>query len=184
MSASPKTVVLGVTASIAAYRALDLITDLREAGYAVRVAMTPDARHFVTPLSLQSMAASPVVTDFFTPHGQVKPVHIDLAQSADVLLVAPASADILAKLAHGLADDVITCTALATRAPLVLVPAMNEKMYEHPVTQENLEKLKRLGARVVPPVHGHMVCSGQGMGHIAENGDILAAVAAAVSSKK
>jgi phosphopantothenoylcysteine synthetase/decarboxylase len=179
-----KKILLGVSGSIAAYRALDLITELREAGYAVRVAMTKDAHHFVTPLSLQSLAASEVVTDFFAVPGRVKPVHIELAQESDVVLVAPASADILAKFSHGLADDVLSCTVLATEAPLVLVPAMNEKMYGNPFVQENLERLKKHGATVVPPIHGHMVCSGKGMGHIADNKTILEAVKSALSKKR
>lgn len=184
MATEKKTVVLGVSGSISAYRALDLITDLREAGYAVRVAMTKDAHHFVTPLSLQSMAASEVVADFFSVPGRVKPVHIDLAQAASVMLVAPASADVIARLANGLADDVVTCTALATEAPLVVVPAMNEKMYANPFVQENIARLKKHGAVIVDPIHGHMVCSGQGMGHIAENATILEAVKAALAKKK
>lgn len=179
-----KRILLGVSGSISAYRALDLITELRETGWSVRVAMTKDAHHFVTPLSLQSLAASEVVTDFFSVPGRVKPVHIELAQEADVFLVAPASADILAKLAHGLADDVVSCAALATEAPLVVVPAMNEKMYANPFVRENLERLKKNGATIVPPIHGHMVCSGQGMGHIAENKAILEAVSAALSKKR
>ncbi|HTL70582.1 MAG TPA: flavoprotein [Candidatus Eisenbacteria bacterium] len=179
--AKKKTVLLGVSASISAYRALDLITDLREAGYAVRVAMTRDAHHFVTPLSLQSMAASEVVSDFFSVPGHAKPVHIELAQSADVILVAPASADILARLAHGFADDVVSCAVLASDAPLVVVPAMNEKMYNHPATRENLATLKKRGVSIVEPIHGHMVCSGVGMGHIAENKTILKAVAKALA---
>jgi len=179
-----KKILLGVSASIAAYRALDLITELRAAGYAVRVAMTKDAQHFVTPLSLQSLAASRVITDFFSVDAQIKPIHIELAQESDAVLIAPASADVLAKISHGLADDVITCTVLATEAPIVVVPAMNEKMYNNPFTRENLERLKKNGVRIVPPVHGHMVCSGEGMGHIAENAAILAALREAIASKK
>lgn len=184
MPSDAKTVVLGVSGSIAAYRACDLVTELREAGFRVRVAMTRDAHHFVTPLTLQSLAATPVVADFFSTEGHVKPVHIELAQEADVLVVAPASADVLARLAHGLADDVLTCAALATEAPLVVVPAMNEKMYHHPATRENLETLKRRGATVVEPIHGHMVCSGVGMGHIAENASVVAAVREALERGK
>lgn len=176
MSPALKRIVLGVSASIAAYRACELITDLREAGFSVRVAMSKDAHHFVTPLTLQSLSASDVVSDFFSVPGRVKPVHIDLAQNADAIVVAPASADILAKLAHGFADDVLCCTVLASEAPLVLVPAMNEKMYNNRFVQENLERLKKNGAVVVPPIHGHMVCSGQGMGHIADNAQILKAI--------
>jgi phosphopantothenoylcysteine synthetase/decarboxylase len=174
-----KNILLGVSGSIAAYKAVDLITELREKGHAVRVVMTKDAHHFVTPLSLQSFAGTEVIQDFFSLEGRVKPVHIELAKAADVIVVAPASADILAKLAHGLADDVLTCTVLASEAPLVLAPAMNEKMYFKKVTQENIETLKRHGAVIVPPVEGHLVCMDKGMGHLAEIASIVKAVESA-----
>ena len=175
-----KNILLGVSGSIAAYKACDLITELREKGHAVQVVMTKDAHHFVTALSLQSFAGSEVVQDFFSLEGRVKPVHIELAKKADLILVAPASADILAKLAHGLADDVLSCTVLASKAPLVLAPAMNENMWFNRITQENIEKLKKHGAVIVPPVEGHLVCMDKGMGHLAGNETILAAVEAAL----
>ena len=171
-----KNILLGVSASISAYRACDLITELRGAGFLVRVAMTKDARHFITPLTLQSFSANEVIEDFFSLAGRTKPVHIELAQNSDLILVAPASADIIAKLAHGFADDVLSCTALASQAPLIVVPAMNEHMYSNKFTQENIKRLKDNGAVIVSPIHGHLVCSGEGMGHIAENKDILKAV--------
>ena len=166
-----------MTASIAAYKACDLITELREAGYEVTVAMTKDAHHFVTPLTLQSFAGRDVVEDFFSVPGRLKPVHIELAKNSDLILIAPATADVIAKLAHGLADDVLTCTVLASMAPVVIVPAMNEKMYENPFTQENIGRLKKAGMTFVPPIEGHLVCSDHGMGHLAENKSILKAVA-------
>lgn len=171
-----KNILLGVSGSIAAYKAVDLITALREKGHAVRVVMTKDAHHFVTPLSLQSFSGAEVVQDFFSLEGRVKPVHIELAKRADVILVAPASADIIAKLAHGLADDVLSCVALASEAPLVVAPAMNEKMWSHAATQENVEILKKRGAVIVAPVKGHLVCMDEGMGHLAEDASILRAV--------
>ncbi len=171
-----KKILLGVSGSIAAYRALELITELREAGFAVTVTMTKDAHHFVTPLSLQSFSGTEVIQDFFSLPGRVKPVHIELAKQSDLILVVPASADIIAKLAHGMADDVLTCTVLASDAPLVVAPAMNEKMYYKKITQENIEKLKKNGATIVDPIQGHLVCSDQGMGHLADNKNILKAV--------
>lgn len=183
MNAKKAEVILGVTASISAYKACDLITDLRNEGHAVTVVMTQDAHHFITPLALQSFAGSEVIEDFFSVPGRLKPVHIELAKRADVILVAPASADVIAKLSHGFAGDVLTCAALASEAPLVLAPAMNEKMYLNPATQENIERLKKRGALVVPPIQGHLVCSDQGLGHIAENRDILEAVRSALSKK-
>ena len=171
-----KQILLGVTASIAAYKACDLITDLREEGWGVIPVLTRDAGHFITPLALQSMAGREAVTDFFSLPGRATPVHIELAKEADLILIAPASADIIAKLAHGMADDVLTCTVLASKAPLVVAPAMNDKMYENKFTQENLARLKASGATIVDPIKGHLVCSDHGMGHLAENPAIVKAV--------
>ncbi len=176
-----KNILLGVTASIAAYKACDLVTDLREIGHQVTVVMTKDAHHFVTPLSLQSFSGTEIVQDFFSLEGRVKPIHIELAKKSDLILVAPASADVIAKLAYGLADDVLTCTVLASEAPLIVAPAMNEKMYFKKVTQENIEKLKKHGATIVDPIQGHLVCMDQGMGHLAENKTIIDAVTRCLS---
>ena len=175
-----RNILLGVSGSIAAYKACDLITEFREKGHSVSVVMTKDAHHFVTKLSLQSFAGTEVVDDFFSLEGRLKPIHIELAKKSHAIVVAPASADILAKLAHGLADDVLCCTVLASEAPLIVAPAMNEKMYFKKVTQENIEKLKKNGAVVVPPIKGHLVCMDQGMGHLAENASIIKAVEAAL----
>lgn len=176
-------VLLGVSGSIAAYRACDLITLMRNEGASVRVVMTRDAQHFITPLSLQSLSGQEVYTDFFSLPGRAKPVHIELARWAHVLCVAPASADVLAKMACGLADDLLTCTVLATEASVVVAPAMNEKMYLHPATQENLDRLKKRGVRVVDPIRGHLVCVEEGIGHLAELGSIVSAVSGSVSKK-
>ena len=176
-------ILLGVSGSIAAYKACDLISELREKGHTVQVVMTKDAHHFVTPLALQSFSATEVVQDFFSLEGRLKPVHIELAKKADVIVVAPASADIIAKLAHGLADDVLCCTVLASTAPLVIAPAMNERMFYNKMTQENIEKLKKHGAAIVQPIEGHLVCMDKGMGHLAGNAAILAAVETALRKK-
>jgi phosphopantothenoylcysteine synthetase/decarboxylase len=117
-----------------------------------------------------------VIQDFFSVPGRLKPVHIELAKHSDLILVSPATADIIAKLAHGFADDVLSCTALASVVPLVIVPAMNTKMYENKFTQENIKRLEANGATIVSPIRGHLVCSDEGMGHIAENKTILHAV--------
>ena len=178
-----KNILLGVTASIAAYRACDLITELRGRGHTVTVVMTRDAHHFITPLALQSFAGTAVVEDFFSLPGRTKPVHIELAKNSDLILIAPASADIIAKLAHGLADDVLTCTVLASTAPLVIAPAMNEKMWENRFTQENVKRLRDNRAQFVDPIRGHLVCSDEGMGHLAENASILKVVEAAFAGK-
>lgn len=173
---SAKNILLGVTASISAYKACDLITDLRKLGHEVTVVMTKDAHHFITPLTLQSFAGREVITDFFSIEGRVKPIHIELAKKSDLILIAPASADIIAKISHGMADDVLTCTVLASTAPVVIAPAMNEKMLANSFTQENLKRVKDRGMKIVDPIHGHLVCSDEGMGHLAENASIIKAV--------
>lgn len=178
MKKNKKNILLGVSASIAAYKACDLITELREAGHEVTVAMTKDARHFITALTLQSFAGREVIEDFFSLPGRVKPVHIELAKNSDLILIAPATADVIAKLAHGMADDVLTCTVLAGTAPVVIAPAMNEKMLANVFTQENILRLKKAGMSFVDPIEGRLVCSDHGMGHLAENASILKAVAA------
>ena len=171
-----KKILLGVTASISAYRACDLITLFRKNDFEVTVVMTKDAHHFITPLTLQSFAGTDVIQDFFSVPGRLKPIHIELAKQSDVILISPATADIIAKLAHGFAEDVLTCTVLASEKPLLIAPAMNEKMFHNKFTQENIERLKSNGAKIIPPIQGHLVCSDEGMGHIAADADILKAV--------
>ncbi len=171
MSTTPKKILLGVTASIAAYKACDLIKDLKKAGFDVTVVLTKDAAHFVTPLSLETFSGKKVIVDFFS--SQTKPVHIDLAQNSDLILIAPATADVMAKIAHGLADDVLTCTVLASGAPVVIVPAMNDKMLSNPFTQENMARLKKNSIHIIEPVSGALACGYEAAGHIAENSTII-----------
>ncbi len=176
MKTGRKNILLGISASISAYTACDLITDLKTDGFSVTAVMTKDAHHFITPLTIQSFTGSEVIQDFFSVPGRLKPIHIDLAKNSDLILVSPATADIIAKLAHGFADDVLSCTVLASTAPLVIVPAMNTKMYENKFTRENIKRLESNGATIVSPIRGHLVCSDEGMGHIAENKTILQTV--------
>ena len=179
-----KNILLGVTASISAYKVCDLITELRAENFSITAVMTQDAHHFITPLVLESFTANDVIENFFSVAGRTKPIHIDLAKKTDLVLVAPATADIIAKISYGFADDVLSCTILATEAPVVIVPAMNDKMYANPATQENIERLKKRGVLFVPPIEGHLVCSDQGMGHIADNLTILKIVRSALSEQK
>ena len=149
------TIVLGITASIAAYKAADLASQLRKAGCEVHVVMTHGATKFITPLTLQTLSRNPVTTDIFDEKAGWQPGHIELADRADLLLIAPASADILAKLAYGFADEALTAIALATKAPVLLAPAMNGKMWLHPATQktwrccEPRRRIHRTGRRNV-----------------------------------
>jgi phosphopantothenoylcysteine decarboxylase/phosphopantothenate--cysteine ligase len=135
--------------------------------------MTPSAKHFVTPLVLRATSGERVYDDFFSPNLPYGVVHTSLAQEADLILVAPASADFIARLAGGFADDLASCTILATRKPVVIAPAMNDQMFEHPITQQNIEKLKSIGTRFIDPIQGRLVCGKEAVGHIQEPQSII-----------
>ena len=161
-----KTIIVGVTGSIAAYKAADLVSKLVKRDYDVHVTMTPAACEFITPLTLQTLSRHNVVTDPFALTGQWEPGHIALADKADLLLVAPASANTIAALAHGFANNYLTEIALATRAPILIAPAMNGKMWEHPATQENVEKLRARGVQFIGPEEGLLACGYEGIGRL------------------
>lgn len=183
-----RTVLLGVTGGIAAYKSAELVRALQADGYAVQAVLTKAATKFITPLTIASLTGNKVITDLFddsspdeTLHSAI--AHIDVAQRADVLLVAPVTADALAKFALGLADDFLSTAHLAFRGPLVLAPAMNTNMWEHPATRENLAALRTRGARIVEPGVGELACGTVGSGRLAELDDIVAAVRSALSSE-
>ena len=165
---------LGVTGSIAAYKVGDIVRRAQDKGMTVRVMMTPAAQKFITPLTLQTLSGFRVATEMFAPSDSDWQMdHIPLAQMADVVLVAPASADTIAKLALGRADDIVSCTVLATRAPLVVAPAMNTQMWCHPATQEHVQRLKDRGATFVGPDSGRLACGDVGQGHFAPVSDVI-----------
>jgi phosphopantothenoylcysteine decarboxylase len=159
-------IVLGVTASIAAYKAADIASKLTKQDCSVHVVMTSGATQFITPLTLQTLSRNPVTTNIFEEKETWNPGHIQLADDADLLLVAPATADIIAKLAHGFADDALTAIALATKAPLLIAPAMNGKMWLHPATVANVELLKQRGADFIGPEEGLLACGYEGIGRL------------------
>ena len=163
-----KTVVLGVTGSIAVHKALDLTSQLVKRDCAVHVVMTADAMRFVTPLPFKTLSRHPVVTDLYDDEGGWKPTHITLADEADLLLIAPATANKLAKLALGIADDALTCIALAlnAQARTLLAPAMNGKMWLHPATQANVKILRDRGAEFIGPSEGMLSCGYEGVGRL------------------
>ncbi len=165
-----------MTGSIAAYKACDLVRQLREAGHAVSVVLTAEAVEFITPLSLQVLSGRRVYGEMFERTGAPEIVHTTLAEQARLLVIAPATANIIAKLAHGVADDLLTCIALATRAPILLAPAMNLHMWQHAATQTNLQIVRRLGYHVLPPVAGPLACGYEGVGHLPDVEMIVAAV--------
>ncbi|HRU06838.1 MAG TPA: flavoprotein [Candidatus Brocadiia bacterium] len=173
-------VLLGVTGSIAAYKAADIAARLVQEGARVTVIMTAAAQKLVRPATLESLSRSPVVTDLWERAQALQPEHISLAEQADLLLVAPATANFLGKLAHGLADDALTCTALAVTCPVVIAPAMNDNMYAHPAVQANVRLLRERGCVLAGPVEGRLATGKVGLGRMAPIEDILAAAAAAL----
>jgi phosphopantothenoylcysteine decarboxylase len=163
-----KNIVLGVTGSIAAHKAADLASLLTKQHYNVRVVMTADAQRFITPLPFKTLSRNPVITDLYDEEEGWKPTHIRLADEANLLLIAPATASVIAKLAHGFADDVLTCIALALnpKAKLLIAPAMNGKMWRHAATQENVATLKARGAEFIGPEEGMLSCGYEGIGRL------------------
>ena len=168
-----KTVVLGVTGGIAVYKACDLVSSLRKLGIEVHVIMTKSASEFVTPMTFQTMSQNFVTLDMFEEPKTWDVEHIALAKKADVFVVAPATANIIGKMANGIADDMLSTTLMATRAPILVAPAMNTNMYSHPLTQENINKLERLGYKFVEPASGRLACGDEGKGKLAPVEEIL-----------
>ncbi|MCM8775331.1 MAG: hypothetical protein NC930_03120 [Candidatus Omnitrophica bacterium] len=172
-SLQSKTILLILTGSIAIYKSGDLIRALQAQGARVICVMTESAKKFITPLTIRTLSREMVYHDFFsweTPHGVV---HVSLAEAADLILAAPASANFIARLAAGLADDLAACLVLAAKKPVVIVPAMNDAMYLHPLTQMNIQKLKEIGYRFVGPIEGPLADGRKAVGHIADNQAIV-----------
>lgn len=165
-------IVLGVTGSIGAYKAGDLVRQLRDAGYGVTCVLTQRASQFIAPLTLQALSERKAYTDMFDPHS-AQIVHTTLADHARLVIVAPATANIIGKLANGLADDLLSCTLLATRAKLLFAPAMNVHMWQYPSVQRNVTVLKRLGVRFIGPDVGTLACGYEAIGHLAQTEEIV-----------
>jgi phosphopantothenoylcysteine synthetase/decarboxylase len=172
IAAGKKCIVLGVTGSIAAYKCAELTSLLVKQGHEVFVVMTQDATEFIAPLTLQTLSKNPVMTSFYDEKENWRPGHIDLADRANLLLIAPATAHIIAELAHGLAGHPLAAVALATRAPILVAPAMNGKMWQHHATQENVEKLKARGVEFIGPEEGMLACGYEGLGRLWKVNDI------------
>lgn len=163
-----KEIILGVTGSIAAYKSCDLIRRLQEAGFNVSVIMTREAEEFITPLTLETLSGNRVFRGMFQEAKESWEIdHISLAEKADLFLIAPATANIIGKLASGIADDFLGCTAISTKAPVVICPAMNEAMYRNKIVQENIRKLKSLGYKFIEPIKGRLACGKTGEGCLA-----------------
>src|SRR5947208_1891263 len=183
-------VALGVAGGIAAYKAAEIVRLLQERGIRVQVVMTEADQEFIKPLTFAALSAEKVITGMFAGSGTEEPnidsaiEHIGVAQSIDALLVAPATADIIAKFAQGIANDFLTTLYLATTAPVVIAPAMNVNMWDHPATQQNLEVLRKRGVKIIEPGSGYLACGMTGLGRLAENDAIIAATLEALGASQ
>lgn len=181
MRLAGKTVVLCVTGGIAAYKAADLTSKLRQAGAAVRVLMTESATQFISPMTFETLSGYRAVVDTFDRNFAWEVEHISLAKAADVFVIAPATANVIAKAAHGIADDMVTTTLLATKAPVVIAPAMNTGMYDNPVTQQNLQTLRERGFHIIDPAAGRLACGDTGRGKLPDTPTLMHGIEQAIT---
>ncbi len=179
-----KHVLLGVTGGIAAYKAADLASRLMKQHAEIHVIMTEHAMEFITPLTFDALTHTRTVTDTFDRQHSYEVEHISLANQADVVIIAPATANVIAKLANGMADDMLTTTVLAAKCPKLLAPAMNTNMYENPVTQENLDKLRRFGWEIIEPDEGYLACGTTGKGKMVQPEVLVEAVDHAIAHER
>jgi phosphopantothenoylcysteine decarboxylase/phosphopantothenate--cysteine ligase len=178
---SEKTVVLGLSGGIACYKSAELVRGLVKEGAKVRIVLTRAAQEFITPLTLQTLSGNPVSTDTFDLTQESEIGHIRLSDSAEVLAIAPATANVIAKLAHGIADDLLTTVALATRAPIVVAPAMNVNMLQNRIVQANIERLREVGMHIVDPEEGFLACGYEGQGRLASQATLIEAIKIALT---
>lgn len=179
----PKTIVLGVSGGIACYKAVELVRLLVQEGFTVQVVMTRAAMEFVTPLTFQTLSGHPVASEIFSLTEESQIGHINLADQADLFVIAPATANLIGKLASGIADDLLTTVLMATRAPVLIAPSMNIHMYGNPILQENIRKLKRVGYRFMEPAEGYLACGYEGKGRLPKSQDIVEAIQGLLKKK-
>lgn len=168
-----KNIVIGITGGIAAYKACDIVSYYKSKGYNIDVIMTKNACDFITPLTLETLSGNKVVTDMFDTPDYREVKHISLASKADLFIIAPATANILGKVANGIADDMLSTTIMATKAPVVFAPAMNNGMYDNPIVQNNISKLKNYGYKFIEPDIGHLACGYEAKGRLASKEKIF-----------
>ena len=168
-----KTIILGVTGSIAAYKACDLVSRLKKKGHDVICIMTREAEEFITPLTLETLSENAAYGDMFRLPEKRSAVHVSLAKKADLIVIAPATANIIGRLASGICDDLLTSTVISSVSPILIAPAMNDNMYKHKITQRNIQELKRIGYKFIDPIRGHLACGYVGIGHLADLGQII-----------
>lgn len=177
-------IVVGITGGIAAYKACGIVSFLKSQGANVDVIMTKNACQFITPLTLETLSGNKVVTDMFERPDYIDVKHISLAKKADLFLVVPATANIIGKVANGLADDMLSTTIMATKAPVIFAPAMNNQMYENPIVQYNLDKLKSYGYKIIDPSIGNLACGYEAKGKLPKNEEIIDYVKILIKEKK
>ena len=176
-------IVIGITGGIAAYKACGIVSFFKKEGANVDVIMTKNACEFITPLTLETLSGNKVVTDMFKRVDYIEVEHISLAKKADLFLVVPATANILGKVANGIADDMLSTTIMATKAPVVFAPAMNNVMYENPIVQNNIEKLKGYGYKIIEPAVGHLACGYEAKGKLPKTEEIIDYVKVLIKEK-
>ena len=170
-------IVVGVTGSIACYKTCDVVSALRkEKNVNLHVVMTKEAARFVSPLTFQTLSGNRVYTDLFDAPEEWDLLHTSLSAKADLILVCPATLNLIGKMAGGLCDDLLTCILFATKAKIICAPAMNTAMYQHPIARENMGRLKKIGVEFIDPIEGELACRQIGIGHIAEASDIVSSV--------
>ncbi|MCM8778204.1 MAG: hypothetical protein NC898_00150 [Candidatus Omnitrophica bacterium] len=162
-----KEIILGVTGSIAIYKSLELINLLKNKGFNITVIMTKEAEELIKPLTFQVVSENPVFREMFLPVKENALLHIHLADKGDLILICPATANIIGKIAGGISDDLLTCTIFSTKAPVIFCPAMNTQMYKNKIVQENIRKLEKMGYEFIGPVKGRLACGKVGLGHLA-----------------
>lgn len=176
-------IVCGVTGGIAAYKAAELVSTLSRRGACVTVIMTAAAQKFITPLTLRTLSRNPVITGLFDEPDVVEPRHVSIAESAELIVIAPATANVIGKIASGIADNMLTCTVMASQAPVILAPAMNDAMYRNRFVQRNLRELKKAGMILVGPEEGRLASGKTGMGRMSEPDRIVRVIEKTLSGK-
>lgn len=177
-------IVVGITGGIAAYKACGIVSFLKAQGANIDVIMTKNACEFITPLTLETLSGNKVITDMFERPDYIDVKHISLARKADLFLIVPATVNIIGKVANGIADDMLSTTIMATKAPVLFAPAMNNGMYENPIVQNNLEKLRLYGYKIIEPTFGHLACGYEAKGKLPKNEEIIDCVKVLIKERK
>ena len=177
-------VIVGVSGSIACYKVADVVSKLVQAGIDVTVTMTPHATKFVAPMTFQTLTRRRVLVDQYDPETVLDPTHVSVTDDADLVLIAPATANVIGKIAHGIADDMLTSLMLAVRCPVLIAPAMNDRMYANPMVKANLARLKAAGYAFIDPDEGYLACGTVAVGRLADPAKIVARVTSMLKKKK